>query len=107
MRWRTHVHGKWLSWMRIDIPELVLERGAALLLLQGMQLTQLLIPNHSVELGETRTQLAHLILRVDPWEMWRPVATLTNLVLAQLGEVPPGISPTELLAALASDSAPA
>lgn len=105
MRWRTLVHDKWLSWVRIDIPELVLERGAALLLLQGIQLTQLLIPNHTVELGETRVQLAHLILRVDPWEMWRPVSVLTNLVLAQLGEVPPGISPTEVLAALAADSA--
>jgi hypothetical protein len=104
---RARVHDKWLAWVRIDIPELVLERSAALLLLQGMQLTQLLIPNHSVELGETRTQLGHLILRVDPWQVWRPVPVLANLVLAQLGEVPPGLSPTEVLAALVSDSAPA
>jgi len=104
---RANVQGKWLSWMRVDIPELVLERTTALLLLQGKSLSQLLIPNHSVELGETRVQLAHLLLRVDPWEPWRPVSRLTGLVLAQLGEVPAGISPTELLAALVSDSAPA
>lgn len=106
-RIRTQVQDKWLSWVRVDLPELVLERSAALLLLQGIQLTQLLIPNHSVEVGATRTQLAHLILRVDPWEMWRPIPKLTNLVLAKLGEVPLGISPTEVLAALVSDSAPA
>lgn len=104
---RAHVNGKWLSWVRIDIPELVLERGAALLLLQGKSLSQLLIPNHSVELGETHVQLAHLLLRVDPWEPWRPVSRLTGLVMAQLGEVPAGISPTEMLAALISDSTPA
>lgn len=104
---RARVADKWMSWIKVDIPELELERASALLLLQGMSLTQLLIPNHTVEMGETRLQLAHLILRVDPWEMWRPPPKLTGLVLAQLGAVPPGVSPTALLAALVSDSAPA
>lgn len=103
----------WVEWNWIEIPELLLERSAALLLLQGMPLSQLLIPNHMVgytldpAVGELRDQLAHLILRVDPWEVWRPTPRLTGLVLAKLGEVPRGVTPTELLAALASDSAPA
>jgi hypothetical protein len=103
------VRSEWVQWNRIEIPELLLERAAALLMLQGMKLSQLLIPNHSVgctdpSVGDRRVQLAHLILRVDPWDVARPVPRLTGLVLANLGPVPRGIQPTELLAALAADS---
>lgn len=102
---RTQVRDKWVDWVQVEIPELLLERSAALLLLQGERLSQLLIPNHSIEVGGTRMSIAHLLLRVDPWEVWRPAPCLTGLMLAQLGSVPTGIAPTELLAALASDSA--
>lgn len=107
---RSPVRGEWVRWSRIEIPELLLERAAALLLLQGMKLSQLLIPNHSIGYrptpgaDEVRTQLAHLVLRTNPWDSTGPVPRLTGLVLAQLGPVPRGIQPTELLAALATDS---
>lgn len=107
-RKRTEVGHRWVTWVRVDIPELLLARGASLLLLQGQSLSQLLIPNHElVYEGGGVSHVAHLILRVDPWRLWEPVPRLTGLVLAKLGEVPKGIPPTELLAALASDSAPA
>ena len=104
------VRGEWVQWTRIEIPELLLERAAALLMLQGMPLSQLLIPNHSIgyrptpDAEEVRMQLAHLLLRVDPWDVTRAVPRLTGLVLAQLGKLPLGLQPTEVLAALAADS---
>ncbi len=105
---RSHVQGKWFDWTLIQIPELLLERGAALLLLQGQSLSQLLIPNHELVDLEGRTyQVAHLLLRVDPWEAWRAQPRLTGLVLVRLGPLPAGINPTELLATLAQDSASA
>lgn len=104
---RSQVQRRWFDWTLIEIPELVLERSAALLLLQGQRLTDLLIPNHELIDPQGRTyQVAHLLLRVDPWEAWRAVPRLTGLVLAQLGPLPAGISPTELLATLATESAP-
>lgn len=102
---RTKAAGRWVSWARVSIPELTLERGAALLLLQGQSLSRVLIPNHELVAPSGTYQVAHLLLRVDPWELWRPVPRLTGLVLARLGEVPMGIPPTELLASLAADSA--
>ena len=104
---RSSVRGLWFDWNRIDIPELVLERHAAILLLQGQSLSQLLIPNHELVYNGKAFSIAHLILRTDPWQLWQPVPRLTGLVLAQLGELPRGIPPTELLATLAADSAPA
>ncbi len=105
---RSQVQQRWFDWTLVEIPELKLERGAALLLLQGQSLSQLLIPNHEILDPQGRAyQIAHLILRVDPWEAWRAPPRLTRLVLAKLGVLPPGISPTELLATLAHESAPA
>lgn len=104
---RAEVRGSWFDWSFIEIPELRLGRQAALLLLQGQRLSDLLIPNHEVIHPMGRTQIAHLILRVDPWKMYQPVPRLTGLVLARLGQLPLGAPPTEVLAALASSSAPA
>ena len=104
---RAEVRSSWFDWNFIEIPELLLERQAALLLLQGQRLSDLLIPNHEVvdPMGTTH-QVAHLILRVDPWKMYQPVPKLTGLVLARLGALPLGVPPTEVLSALVSSSAP-
>ncbi len=105
---RSQVRGSWFDWSLVRVPELRLERGAALLLLQGQRLSDLLIPNHElVEPSGRAEQLAHVLLRVDPWEVWRAAPRLTGLVLARLGSLPLGVPPTELLATLAMDSAPA
>lgn len=103
---RSQVRQKWFDWNLVAVPELMLERNAALLLLQGQSLSQVLIPNHELVDAEGRTyQLAHLLLRVEPWTVWLPQPRLTGLVLAELGPLPAGINPTELLATLAADSA--
>lgn len=105
---RSNVQGRWFDWTLVRIDELVLERGAALLLLQGQRLTDLLIPNHElIDPAGGVHQVAHLLLRVDAWSAWQPVPKLTGLTLARLGPLPIGIPPTELLAVLATDSAPA
>ncbi len=107
VRTRSKVRDRWVSWACVRIAEFMLERNAALQLLQGMSPTQLLIPNHYVLFDGKQHQLAHQVIRIDRWEFWQPVPRLTGLVLANLGDVPRGVHPTELLAALATDSAPA
>ncbi len=104
---RSKVSQGWLTWRLVHIPEFLLERRAALLLLQGQRLSDILIPNHQLDigLGQVPFPIAHQILRVDPFEAWRPVPRLTNLALAYLEDVPAGARPTEVLAVLATDSA--
>lgn len=101
------IRGERLHWVLVEIAELWLTQKAALLLLQGMQLSKILIPNHTlVAPGDLAyNQIAHLLLRVDPWQYWQSAPSLTGLVLAKLGAVPPGFSPSEVLGALAHDSA--
>lgn len=105
---RSEVRGLQFHWYRVDVPLLRLSHNAALLMLQGKRLGEVLIPNHSVRVPDTErpgVPVAHVLLRVDPWEYWRSVPTLTGLVLARLGELPAGLGSAEVLAALAQDSA--
>jgi hypothetical protein len=95
------------DWVRIFIPQLFLGHRAAILLLQGMSLTKLLIPNHEWRVSECEWpfEIGHLVLRVDSWEYWRQRPVLTNLVLAGLGEIPAELSAVDVLGTLAADSA--
>lgn len=107
----SHVGEFVVKWRRFEIPEFWLTQLAALLLLQGMSLSQLLIPGNFLRTETPNNQgtqvhgpLAHLLLRVDPWEAWQPLPRLTNLVLARLDEIPQELEPQQVLAALARDS---
>ena len=96
---------KILGWSRVRIDSLWLSRKSALLLLQGMPLGKLLIPNHELRhAGASPAPAGHVLLRVDSWEVWRSQPVLTNLVLANLGKIPDELDPKEVLGALASDS---
>lgn len=101
------IRGERMRWAMVAIPELWLTQKAALLLLQGMALSKILIPNHGLLApgDPVRHQVAHLLLRVDPWQYWQSAPSLTGLVLARLGAVPPGVGPSEVLGALVHDSA--
>lgn len=103
----TVVGSSLLTWVRIAVAQLWLGHRATVLLLQGMPLSQLLIPNHEwrIEGCEKPFEVGHLVLRVDSWEYWRPRPVLTNLVLASLGDIPAELSAAEVLGALAADSA--
>lgn len=106
---RSSVRGNWFTWQAIRIRRLRLSQQAALLLLQGQALSAILIPNHLARppllSGMEPLTLGHVLLRVAPWEYWRPVPILEDLVIAKLGELPDGLSASEVLAALAQDSA--
>lgn len=98
-----------LEWNAVCIDELWLSHKAALLLLQGAKLSDVLVPNHRIVhpmLGAS-LQIAHVVLRVDPWQYWLPRPVLRNLMVATLGPIPLGLSSSEVLAALAFDSASA
>lgn len=95
------------TWELVHLPLFWLEHRTAILLLQGQPLTALLIPNQSVctPQGSEMRQFAHVLLRADPWEYWRSAPQLTNLKFARLGEIPAGLSSSEVLAELAERSA--
>ncbi len=96
------------QWVKVSVPLLRLSHNTTLLMLQGKRLSELLIPNHAVRLPDQPppgVPVAHVLLRVDPWEYWSSTPTLTGLVLARLGELPAGLSSSEVLAALVQDSA--
>ena len=107
-RFRTvEVREHKINWTSVEIDEFWLGHQAALLLLQGMPLSNLLIPNHRLVHAdfERPLQVAHVVLRVRPWEYWRARPVLQGLMLVALGDIPDGLSPSEVLAALAFDSA--
>lgn len=98
------------EWVRVRIDEFHLGHRATLLLLQGERLSSILIPNHHVQMPgrpDVVVQVGHVLLRVAPWEYWAGVRgpILRDLVIAKLGEIPRGLGSTEVLAALAQDSA--
>ncbi len=104
---RSEVRGQYFSWAKVAFPRLRLSHKAALLLLQGQALSAILIPNHVLRFSndEREVRAGHVLLRCNPWEYYLPVPELTGIVVAKLGEIPEGIGSSEVLAALAQDSA--
>jgi len=94
-------------WDLVEIPELYLCHKAALLLLQGQKLSSILIPNHELRRGVYRSgdPVAHVLLRVDPWDYCLPSPVLTGLKLAHLSEIPEELAPMEVLEILVAGSA--
>lgn len=110
MRKTSTVGNVSFSWVLTKISHLWLGHLAAMHLLQGMPLNELLIPNHVLRGSHMPPELdhpaqaGHLVLRVDPWQCWRPRPVLTGLVLAVLPDEIAGLSTEEVLGALATDS---
>lgn len=106
---KSVVRGESFEWYAVRIKRLRLSQQAALLLLQGQPLSSILIPNNRARpplaSGMEPINLGHVLLRVAPWEYWRPVPVLEDVVIAKLGDLPEGISSSEVLAALVQDSA--
>jgi hypothetical protein len=108
---RSVVRDMPFDWARVDFPRLRLAHKAALFLLQGQSLSAILIPNHQLRLapeagaGSAVYTAGHVLLRCDPWDYTLAVPELTRVVVAKLGEIPDGVSSSEVLAALAHDSA--
>lgn len=86
----------------VSIPRLRLTHRAALLLLQGHGLSNILIPNHRLRADDDTeiTKLVHMVVKVDPWSPYSPPPVLTNLKLAALNKVPPDVTPETVLATL-------
>jgi hypothetical protein len=104
---RTHVSGSLrLDWGLVEISTMYLSHKAALLLLQGQKLSDILIPNHELRRGANRITgpLAHVLLRVDSWKYWQSRPALTGLKLAHLREIPDGLSSAEVLEILVAGS---
>lgn len=98
-----------LEWTCIELPEFFLSHRAALLLLQGMSLSKILLPNHyliaNTEDGvlNLRTR-ADLVLRIDRWRAARAVPALQGLVLAVLPPRAAALDQQALLSALVAGS---
>lgn len=102
----SHVRDVPVNWLRISVAELWLGHRATLLLLQGEPLSNILMPGHELRHSTVQSvPVGHLLLRVDPWEYWRPRSVLTGLVFANLyEELQKGLAPMEVIGALAADS---
>jgi hypothetical protein len=98
-----------LEWTCVELPEFWLSHRAALLLLQGMSLSKILLPNHYLiahtEDGvmNLRTR-ADLVLRVERWQAARAVPALQGLVLALLPTSAASLDQASLLSALVAGS---
>ncbi len=94
-----------LSWTRVEIPEFYLGHRASLLLLQGLKLGDLLVPNHELLTPEGEVlQVAHLFLGVDPWIPYEVPVVLRNLKLASLDALPLGLESPAVLDILVRDA---
>lgn len=94
-----------LGWTRVDIPEFYLGHRAGLLLLQGLKLADLLVPNHEfVPVEGAPRQVAHVYLRVDAWRPHETPLVLRNLILASLDALPLGLEPPAVLDLLIRDA---
>lgn len=74
---------------------------AALRILQGQTLSNLLVPNHYIaQAGRDEGEpYGHLIVQHDAWLPWASPPTLTGLVMARLYDVP-DVPADEVLAAV-------
>ena len=107
---RSKVRDHYIEWACARFPRIRLAHKAALLLLQGQALSSILIPNHVLRVpqdsvGAGKYTAGHVLLRCNPWDYTLAVPELTGVMVAKLGEIPPGISSAEVLAALVHDSA--
>lgn len=93
-----------LVFIRVEIRSFQLSHMATVRLLQGAKLSDVLIPNHNLVIGERSRPAAHLVTCVGAWEPWQTPPTLRDLVLAELVTVPDGLSPQEVLGILAEDA---
>jgi len=100
------VQGEELDFVRIEVSKMRLSHMAALRILQGAKLSDVLIPNHRLSFGDiTKARpTAHLVVHVGPWEPWLFPMCLRDLVLVKLREVPERLSPQDVLGALAEDA---
>lgn len=90
--------------VRVAIPALELSHMATVRLLQGAKLSDILIPNHVLVLGQFSKPVAHLVIHCGAWEPWQTTPTLRDLILVKLVEVPEGVPPQEVLGILAEDA---
>lgn len=110
-RHELEVEGVALVWWSFTIAEFYLGHRAAMFLLQGQRLSDLLLPSHCVSRATADGSVTHygevgqLLLRVDPWEYWRPRPALTGLRLATVEAVPSGLAYEKVVGALAAASA--
>lgn len=102
----SYVRDVQIDWLRIHVAELWLGHRATLMLLQGEALSKILMPGHVLRHPLVHElPVGHVLLRVDPWEYWRPRPVLTGLVFANLyTDLQGSLEPMEVLGALAADS---
>jgi hypothetical protein len=84
------IPGHEVVWDRLDIDEMRLGHKAAMLVLQGMGLTTMLVPNSALR-GATipfGSPVAHLVLNRDDWAPYSSPPKLTGLVMAKLIATP-------------------
>lgn len=95
-------NGTEFAFQLFRFPQLQLGHTAALLVLQGQKLSDLLVPNHFiVEPGEAAGEpWGHLIVHHARWAPWGSPPTLYDVTLANILPVPDAVPDAEVLSAI-------
>lgn len=102
------VDGYSLRWWSFKVDRLHLSHRAALHLLQGVSLSNLLLPSHYIQRldgSESFGEVGQLVLRVDPWNYWLPRPVVTGLIVATVELPPQELALEKVLEALVAASA--
>lgn len=102
------VEGHLLRWWSFRVEKLHVSHRAAMYLLQGLSLSDLLLPSHYVQRAdgsEVFGEVGQLVLRVDPWNYWLPRPVVTGLTVATVELPPPELALEKVLEALVAASA--
>jgi hypothetical protein len=87
-----------INWELVKIDALELSHRSVMWLLQGRQLSSLLIPNMDLD-----GRQFHIVLG-STWDPWRAPPSILNLKLARLGDIPDSIPDQKILELLAQQA---
>jgi hypothetical protein len=104
----TSVEGHLLRWWSFKVDRLHLSHRATMYLLQGISLSNLLLPSHYIQKmdgSEVFGEVGQLVLRVDPWNYWLPRPVVTGLTVVTVELPPRELALEKVLEALVAASA--
>lgn len=104
---RTEVEGHLLHWWAFEVGALHLGHRAAMYLLQGLSLSNLLLPSHYIQRadGTFYGEVGQLVLRVDPWNYRLPRPVVTGLIVVTVEPPPQDFAPEKVLEVLVAATA--
>ena len=100
----VRIDGFVFYWRRVHVASLRLSHKAALFLLQGVGLSDLLLPNHRISWAGGSVEMPYrLLLKSERFQPWEPLPSLSGLIFASFDNVPENVDQNCVLDALVKD----